>query len=305
MRHLAHGDHHTEVHTIPWHEPERESNRPDQRHDTRGLTCIAYDWQIPDHQGPPPDTTNTPENVVQDHRERGELNVRYESARQIPMTPDESRARNVSWGHDTLHIPFTPRAYIPPPPPRPPMNAYGRPPMPMPLPFPLGNNGFQPPQGAPPPAAASSAFRPRNGGGVAAPQAPPQGGSSAYRPRATSAPLVPQVKTEVKTEQDAALARRNSVPGPVEPKPKSWIAPSNNPPPLPDRAGINSVWRRTAKPRKSALLNPLSARQVSENVQHMRNAPPHDYDRFTGDLALDEDGASSPPRMPNGSASKQ
>jgi hypothetical protein len=48
------------------------------------------------------------------------------------------------------------------------------------------------------------------------------------------------------------------------------LAPSGNVAPHLDREGTIRYWRREIRPRRSALLNPLSAQEVAANLNRMR-----------------------------------
>lgn len=238
----------------------------------------------------------TAETQAQDARERGLLSTYYPTLHDIPPTPEESNRIIDFVPYHSINIPPLPHVWIPPPRPLP-FNPHARQP-----PQAFNNNAYQArsdPSITPP--SGSSSFRPRNGGAAPSTASAPAP-SSAYRPRASSAPAGPTVMPE-------ELPRRASTPsasGPSAPKPKQWLAPSGNPQPIPDRAGTNHTWSRQARPRKSALLNPLSAQQVSENLAHAVNAPPYDYSRFKED---NDEGPDShlghPSNQARGGSSKQ
>ena len=129
-----------------------------------------------------------------------------------------------------------------------------------------------PTQSHPVPTATSSSFRPRN------PPPPAQGSSgmsSAYRPRDRGASAPAQV---AKQEPVDLPVRRATTPGPGgNVIIKSWESDSNNPAPALDLQGTIRYWRREMRPRRSALLNPLSAQQIAHNLEAVNNAPPFDY----------------------------
>jgi hypothetical protein len=234
----------------------------------------------------------TLETQAQDARERGLLSTYYATARDIPPTPEESN-RVVDFSpYQSINIPSLPPVWIPPPQPMP-YNHLRQPQQQQTF-----NNSYQPRSDL---AQGQSSFRPRNGGASSTAPQHQSGSSSAYRPRASSAPAGP-------TPIPEALPRRASTPsasGPPAPKPKQWLPPSGNPQPLPDRAGTNHTWSRQARPRKSALLNPLSAQQVTANLTHAANAPPYDYSRFKDEDEGFESNSSGPPSQAKGGSSKQ
>jgi len=203
----------------------------------------------------------TPECQAQEQRERPILSAYYRENSDIPPCPDESNVRYVQEGYGTLYIPPMPRAIIPRPQPRPQQPMYNQPPPPQPPQFPYGD-AFRPrdapPNSAPTHSATSPSFRPRN-------PTPTPGMSPAYRPRdrASSNPAPP-------TQDPATLPRRASTPGPATaPKPKNTLPPSGNVEPQLDREGTIRYWRREVRPRRSALLNPLSAQEIAANLNRM------------------------------------
>lgn len=65
--------------------------------------------------------------------------------------------------------------------------------------------------------------------------------------------------------------------------------PSGNGDPIPDRAGINHIWRKDIKPKKSALLNPLKAEDVHKNMLNLIRATPFDFSKYELDQEEEED----------------
>ena len=253
---------------------------------------------------------NTPEAEFQDSRERGQLSTTYyPTLRDVPTTPSEVGTRVVEFNPyaGSKWIMAPPRVYIPPIPsfqPQPAYNPYAWPPQqhqsqyqgygqPNPTinpyqPQPLQPNSIPSPYGA----GTSSAYRPRSGAGAASPApAPAPGTSSAYRPRATSAPA-PTPSNDMKPEYE----RRASTPTGTgtgqgtsqQPKRYNHLNPSGNPDPIPDRQRINHVWKKEARPRKSALHNPLTPQELAESFAELNRAPPMDFSKF--DLDDEDDG---------------
>jgi hypothetical protein len=184
-----------------------------------------------------------------------------------------------------IYIPPVPRAYIPPPQPMPYnpwAQAQNRPPAPSGSGY-GNNNGYNPPAPAPTPSGStSSSFRPRNGSGQTGPSNP----SSAYRPRATSAPALDQ-KPDLPAPN---MERRNSLP--TAPKIKIKLGTTNSAEKVYDREGVIRHWRREMRPRKSALLNPLSREQVEANLARMAAEPPFDYGKCNLGGEGDDEGGS-------------
>jgi hypothetical protein len=60
--------------------------------------------------------------------------------------------------------------------------------------------------------------------------------------------------------------------------------------PVLSREAVIRQWRKEVRPRKSALLNPLSAQQVAENLARAREMPPQDYKKCQLDNEKDDDG---------------
>lgn len=222
---------------------------------------------------------HTAECQEQDQRERPILSAYYRDRNAIPATPDESTVRVVSESYGTIRIPEVPRAYIPRPQPLPPQMAIYNPQPPSQPPQGFGN-AYRPrdaPSSNYPASTATSlpSFRPRN----PTPQqtAGPSGMSSAYRPRdrggSAPAPLVPK-------QEPIDPPRRATTPGPGgNVIIRAWDSDSKNPEPALDLQGTIRYWRREMRPRRSALLNPLTPQQIAENMRLVNNASPFNYEK--------------------------
>jgi hypothetical protein len=239
---------------------------------------------------------HTAECQEQDQRERPILAAYYRDRNAIPPTPDESNVRTVQAGYGTLLIPELPRAYIPRPQPLPPQMTMYNPPPPPQQPHQGFGNAYRPrdvpSNNHPMPTATSSSFRPRNP--PPAPTPAPGGMSSSYRPRdrGASAPalLVP------KQEPSDPPIRRATTPGPGgNVIIKAWESDSSNPAPTLDLQGTIRYWRREMRPRRPALLNPLTPQEIAENMRRVNNAPPFNYEKCELEGEGDEDAEWKPP----------
>lgn len=225
------------------------------------------DMTVYDTTGSTVQPVYTAECQQQDTRERPLLSTFYHTKADIPPCPDEHAVQAVNHEYGMVYIPPLPRAWIPPPQPMP-YNPWAQ----------TQNKPSVPPSAS---GSTSSSFRPRNPPGQLA-----GGTSSAYRPRVrgASAPAL-----DVKPDLTAPnLERRTSVP--TVPKVKSKLYSTNSNKMVLDREGVIRKWRKEMKPRKSALLNPLSAQQVGDNMANVEAAPPFDYGKCNLPDEKDEEG---------------